>query len=187
MAGIDKANEGDADLPPGVVLRALTAHDDGRGTFTEVFRSEWRLGAEPVQWNVVRSAPGVLRGVHAHLRHDDYLIVVSGRAVVGLCDLRGSGPDPGESALIELRGDTPACLVIPHGVAHGFLFEEPSLHMYAVTDYWSPADELGCRWDDPSLGIDWPVAPTTISERDANLPPLRVLQDQLRSHSRHQS
>jgi dTDP-4-dehydrorhamnose 3,5-epimerase len=65
-------------------------------------------------------------------------------------------------------------------VAHGFLFHEPSLHIYAVSHYWDTADELGCRWDDPELGIPWPDAQPLISPRDAGLPPLRQLRSDFR-------
>ena len=105
----------------------------------------------PIQWNAVRSEVGVLRGVHVHVRHRDYLTLPYGRAVVGLRDLRQGSRTEGLSVFVELSGDEPASLVIPCGVAHGFYFHEPSLHVYAVTEYWNPDDELGCHWADPEL------------------------------------
>src|SRR3954452_9738350 len=81
-----------ATLPTGTMLQPLEAHADERGVFTERYRREWGLGAEPVQWNAVWSEAGVLRGVHVHLRHDDYLTVPVGRASVGLRDLRHGSP-----------------------------------------------------------------------------------------------
>ena len=110
-----------------------------------------------MQWNAVWSEAGVLRGVHVHVRHDDYLTVPVGRASVGLRDLRRGSPTEGLTALVELGREQPGALVIPHGVAHGFYFHEPSLHVYAVSEYWDPADELACNWADPELGIEWPV------------------------------
>lgn len=65
-------------LPRGVALRPFTTHHDERGSFTEVFREEWDTGVRPVQWNAVSSEAGVLRGVHVHVRHDDYLILLRG-------------------------------------------------------------------------------------------------------------
>ena len=123
----------DTALPAGVVVLPLEAHNDERGTFTELYRLEWETGVTPIQWNAVRSDAGVLRGVHVHLRHDDYLTVPYGRAAVGLRDLRRGSPTEGLSGLVELGGDQQAALVIPHGVAHGFYFLEDSLHVYAVT------------------------------------------------------
>lgn len=159
-------------LPDGVEVLELRGHADERGTFTELFRSEWELGVELVQWSAVRSEAGVLRGVHVHPVHHDYLTVAWGRAAIGVSDLRAGSPTPGAAAVVTLAADRPAAIRIPAGVAHGFLFLEPSLHVYAVTHSWDPADELLCRWDDPSLGIDWPGEPLHLSERDAGAPSL---------------
>ncbi len=167
------------ELPAGVKLRPLVMHRDARGTFTEVFRREWGTGIDPVQWNVVSSAAGVLRGVHVHLRHDDYLIALNGRIGVGLRDLRDGSPTCGLATLVELRGDELTAILIPHGVAHGFYFYEPSIHLYAVSHYWDPEDEQGCLWSDPDLEIPWPAESAIVSERDAAAPPLSDLLDQL--------
>jgi dTDP-4-dehydrorhamnose 3,5-epimerase len=166
-------------LPAGCSLRPLTTHEDERGSFTELFRREWDTGADPVQWNVVASAAGVLRGVHVHIRHHDYLTVPRGHATVGLRDLRRSSPTSGLSTLIDLRGDELCALTIPRGVAHGFLFHEPSLHVYAVSHYWDPEDELACHWADPELELTWPLAPTLVSPRDEAAEPLSALVDRL--------
>jgi dTDP-4-dehydrorhamnose 3,5-epimerase len=162
-------------LPAGAELHRLEPHADKRGTFTELFRDSWGLGVDPVQWNGVRSEANVLRGVHVHWRHADYLTVVVGRAAVGLHDLREGSKTEGAGALVELAGDQPAGLIIPPGVAHGFYFREPSFHVYAVSHDWDPADELGCRWDDPELEIRWPCSEPLLSERDEALGPLSEL------------
>ena len=166
-------------LPDGVRLRPLEPHADERGVFTELHRAEWDTGVVPVQWNAVRSGAGVLRGVHVHPRHDDYLIVFSGRATVGLRDLREDAPAEAPACCVELDGAAPAALTIPHGVAHGFYFHEPSIHIYAVSHYWDAADELGCHWADPELGIPWPVREARVSPRDEALPSLARLRSQL--------
>jgi dTDP-4-dehydrorhamnose 3,5-epimerase len=156
-------------LPEGAELRGLDPHRDSRGTFTELFREEWEMGVVPVQWNAVRSEAGVLRGVHVHLRHSDCLAVPIGRATVGLHDTRPWSTTASLVTTLELGEHRPAALSIPPGVAHGFYFHEPSLHVYAVSHYWDPADELGCRWDDPDLGIPWPEQPRLLSARDESL------------------
>ena len=166
-------------LPDGVELRPLTMNRDSRGSFTELFREEWDTGLSPVQWNAVSSEPGTLRGVHLHIRHDDYLTVLKGRAFVGLRDLRNGSPTEELSVLVELTEDPLTALVIPHGVAHGFYFPEPSLHLYAVTKYWDVDDELACHWADPDLEIAWPAEPTNVSERDATAQSLAELLDEL--------
>ena len=133
----------------------------------------------PVQWNVSRSRPGVLRGVHCHVRHADYLTVLDGTLVLGLHDLRAGSPTEGRSVLLSLTAATGA-VVIPPGVAHGFWFPEPTAHLYAVTEEFDPSDELGCTWADPELGIDWPCTEPILSPRDAQAPPLSVLRDAVR-------
>ncbi|HEY7562799.1 MAG TPA: dTDP-4-dehydrorhamnose 3,5-epimerase family protein [Gaiellaceae bacterium] len=166
-------------LPLGTLVHPLRPHADERGSFTELYRAEWPTGIAPIQWNAVQSNADVLRGVHVHVRHDDYLTVPFGRAIVGLRDLRRGSETEGVSAVVELGSNQPAAMVIPHGVAHGFYFPEPTLHVYAVSEYWNPADELGCRWDDPDLEIPWPTETPRVSERDAAAPPLQGLMKQL--------
>lgn len=168
-------------LPDDVRLIPLEPHSDDRGTFIELFRGEWETGVEPIQWNAVHSEAGVLRGVHVHPRHDDYLTVVRGRATIGLRDLRDSSPTVGAAACVELTAEQPAAISIPHGVAHGFYFHEPSTHIYAVSHYWDMADELGCRWNDPALEIPWPQQDAHISPRDQDLPPLERMVGELRA------
>jgi dTDP-4-dehydrorhamnose 3,5-epimerase len=154
-------------LPTGVLVQPLTPYIDARGSFLELFRKEWALPIEPVQWNAVTSHAKVLRGVHVHIRHDDYLSVPLGRASVGLRDLRRGSPTEGLACVVELGGESAAAIAIPHGVAHGFFFHEFSLHIYAVSRYWDHADELACRWDDPALEIPWPMQTAQVSARDA--------------------
>jgi dTDP-4-dehydrorhamnose 3,5-epimerase len=166
-------------LPTGTELRRLTPYPDDRGTFLELHRLEWGTGVEPVQWNAVHSEAGVLRGVHCHWRHDDYLVVIEGAATVGLCDLRPESSTYRCKVSVPMTGRVPAALTIPKGVAHGFYFHTPTIHIYAVSHYWSTDDELGCRWDDAELGIEWPSVSADVSARDAALPPLKELEHQL--------
>jgi dTDP-4-dehydrorhamnose 3,5-epimerase len=166
-------------VPNGVRVDRLTMHPDDRGVFTEVYRREWDTGIDPVQWNMVRSQAGVLRGVHVHPRHADYLMIVSGRASIGLRDLRRGSSTEGLSAQFTVDGDHLTALTIPPGVAHGFLFLEPSIHVYAVSRYWDVADELACHWADPVLEFDWPLTPTLLSDRDRDAGSLSDLLDEL--------
>lgn len=156
-----------SDLPDGVGFREIEMHSDERGTFSEIFRREWGTGIDPVQWNVARSEPGVLRGVHVHIRHADYLVIVDGTATIGLKDLRSGSSTEGQSVAITMEGKNLTSLVIPPGVAHGFLFHSQAMHVYAVSHYWDLSDEHGCHWADPDLQIDWPFAPSMVSRRDA--------------------
>jgi len=161
-------------LPDGVVIRPLETHRDDRGVFTELFRQSW-VGTRHLQWNAVSSRANVLRGVHVHLRHHDYLVLLRGRARIGLCDLRPESPTHRLACAVELSDSPLSAIQIPPGVAHGFYFYEPSLHVYAVTEYWSPDDELGCHFADPALGLKWPDPRPLLSPRDAALGPLTLL------------
>jgi dTDP-4-dehydrorhamnose 3,5-epimerase len=166
-------------LPGGVELVPISPHTDERGSFAEVFRDSWPTGVSPAQWNVCRSRAGVLRGVHCHLRHADYLMLLDGRLVLGLHDLRPGSSTEGWSGLLDLPAGELG-VVIPPGVAHGFYFPDPSLHLYAVTHEFDPTDELGCTWNDPELGLDWPCAAPLLSPRDQQAPPLDFLRDAVR-------
>jgi len=162
-------------FPNGVTLESLHTNIDHRGSLTEIFRQSWATSIAPVQWNAVATNPGVLRGVHVHVVHFDYMIVLTGRASVGLRDLRSGSPTEGMATIVELCGEELSALTIPPGVAHGFYIHDPSLHVYAVSDYWDPADELGCCWSDPALEIQWPTTSPILSERDAAAGPLSAL------------
>lgn len=156
----------DIKLPSQCVLRNLTTHSDHRGALTEIFRKEWQTGIEPVQWNFVHSQPNVLRGVHVHVLHTDYLICVGGIMVLALVDVRPESPTHGLSTTVMLRGTHLQAISIPTGVAHGFYFPEPSSLIYSVSHYWNMADEIGCRWDDPVLDLNWQVTDPELSQRD---------------------
>src|SRR4051812_14024847 len=100
-------------LPDGVALRPLDMNRDSRGSFTEVFREEWDTGISPVQWNIVSSEAGTLRGVHVHIRHDDYLTTLRGRASVGLRDLRRGSPAQGGRGPPRLPAEPPPAPPVP--------------------------------------------------------------------------
>ena len=158
--------QGDSNLPAGVIVHGLNPHPDARGIFTEIHRDEWELGDRPVQFNVVRSNAGVLRGVHVHARHADYFVLVAGRMVMGLHDMRPWSPTHKLSCMVELAEDRPQAVVTPPGVAHGFCFLTPAMHVYGVSHYWDKADEIALRWDCAELGLTWPTTAPLLSERD---------------------
>lgn len=159
----------------GVEVRDLCPHVDERGSVMEVRRQTWGAGPEPVQWTLLHSQPGVIRGVHVHPRHADYLMAVSGRMTVGLCDLRSGSPTELRSAQFEMTAARPSALTVPAGVAHGFYFHEPTVMLLGVSHYWDTDDELGCRWDDPDLNLHWPTVSPVLSPRDQALPPMKEL------------
>jgi dTDP-4-dehydrorhamnose 3,5-epimerase len=185
---------------PGVGFGAIARHADSRGAFRELWRASSfpalapaetgaPEGTQPrfVQVNQSSSAAGVLRGLHYHRRQLDYWVVASGRAFVALVDVRpvvaGGGPVVVETR--ELGEDD--WLVIPAGVAHGFLALEPLELIYLVTNEFDGSDELGFAWDDPAVGVPWPVLEATpdgrpiLSERDQSNPSLAELVAGLRA------
>jgi dTDP-4-dehydrorhamnose 3,5-epimerase len=81
----------------GVIRRELTVHGDARGELTEYFRVDWKGMPELVQWHYFRSQPNVLRGVHAHAQHLDYSLLLEGRLLLGLHDLRPASSSYGRS------------------------------------------------------------------------------------------
>jgi len=148
---------------PGVALRRLEPNRDSRGQLTEIFRASWPESVAARQWVLLQSGTASMRGVHLHHRHSDYVTVLSGRLQLGLRDCRV--PD-GRAAMLELDAATPVALRIPPGVAHGFLHLAPTQMLLGVDDFWDPRDELGCRFDDPRLGLEWALSDPLLSVRD---------------------
>ena len=177
---------------PGVRFGHLASHGDARGAFTEIWRASAFADAEEggarfVQANLSTSAPGVLRGLHLHRQQLDYWVVVGGRAFVALVDARPRLAGSGDPLAVETRELGPNdWVVIPAGVAHGFLALEPLHLLYLVTNEYDGSDELGFAWDDPAVGVPWPQVPGTVdgrpvtSERDASNPAFAELMDLLR-------
>lgn len=171
---------------PGVVWRRLARHGDARGSFREVWRSS-SLPEPFVQANVSTSAPGVLRGLHLHQRQLDAWTILSGRGFVALVDVRPmlAGAD---RPIVEARtAEADEIVVIPAGVAHGFLALDELVLMYLVTNEFDGSDELGFAWDDPLAGVPWPAISATsdgrpiTSDRDATNPSLADLVRSLRA------
>ena len=171
----------------GVRHGAIARHADERGSFREL----WRAGAFPgevfVQANLSTSATGVLRGLHLHRRQTDLWVVGAGRAFVALVDIRPVLDGPGSAPLVETRElATDDWVLIPRGIAHGFLALEPLHLIYLVTNEYDGTDELGFAWDDPAVAVDWPGIPGSpdeqpiLSDRDGANPPLAELIGRLR-------
>jgi len=175
---------------------AIARFADQRGAFRELWRASRQPDLRPdvtglpearfVQANLSTSATGVLRGLHCHRRQLDYWVVGEGRAFVALVDVRPVVRDEGPSIVETRELAANDWVVIPTGVAHGFLALEPLQLIYLVTNEYDGSDELGFAWDDPAVGVQWPVLSVTpdgrpiLSERDQTNPTLRELVDQLR-------
>jgi dTDP-4-dehydrorhamnose 3,5-epimerase len=172
----------------GVHYGRIQRHADDRGSFRELWREEAFPGERFVQANLSTSAAGVLRGLHLHRRQTDLWIVATGRAHVALVDVRPMLDRTGPNALFETRElQEDEWVLIPTGVAHGFLALEPLQLVYMVTNLYDGTDELGFAWDDPAVGVPWPVLQATpdgrpiLSGRDSTNPSLRELVDRIRT------
>ncbi|MEM8620408.1 MAG: dTDP-4-dehydrorhamnose 3,5-epimerase family protein [Actinomycetota bacterium] len=156
------------DVLDGVTTTRIERHHDDRGSFAEVFAKHRDAGIDPVQWSVVASEAGVLRGMHVHSGHDEYFALITGHATVGLHDLRRNSPSYGKAATYDFVESEPLQLIFPRGLVHGWLFHTPSIHLQATSrahDHYHPHDNRGCHWSDPELGIAWPFAPSGVAER----------------------
>ena len=156
---------------------------DERGFFFEAFNarefeSQVGSGFGFVQDNISRSAKHVLRGLHYQVepRAQGKLVRVgSGSVFDVVVDIRRSSPTFAEWYGVELSDQNFRQLWIPPGFAHGFLaLTNPADVLYKVTDYYSPEHDRSIRWDDPDIGIEWPVEGWPIvSEKDSSAPYVR--------------
>jgi dTDP-4-dehydrorhamnose 3,5-epimerase len=159
--------------------------EDSRGWFSETWNAKLfeRLGLPLIfcQDNQSYSRPkGTLRGLHfqAPPRCQAKLVrCLQGRIFDVAVDIRRSSPTFGQWAGVELSAENGLQLFVPAGYAHGFLtLENDSMVAYKVDDYYSAPDEGGIAWDDPSIGIDWPIqGEPMLSAKDAELPTLAEL------------
>jgi len=165
---------------PGVMLVAPRVFEDERGYFLETWRAErYReagLPASFVQDNLSRSVRGTVRGLHYQVGtpQGKLVSVVRGAAFDVAVDLRRSAPSFGRWFGTVLSDENHAQLWIPEGFAHGFLaLSEVCDFAYKVTAPYAPAAERCLRWDDPTVGIEWPaVEPKIVSPKDAAAPSL---------------
>lgn len=152
---------------PNVKLHKLKTHSDDRGELTEIFRQEW-FSDNYCQVNYVYSAKNVLRGVHVHHRHSDFIVTLSGEMQIAIKDLREGSSTFMQTDLFILKTPQSGVLEIPPGVLHGFYFPVESSFVYSVSNYWDKDDELGCIWNDPKLELSWKVEDPKLSMRDKN-------------------
>jgi dTDP-4-dehydrorhamnose 3,5-epimerase len=168
----------DTDLP-GVVLVDIDPRGDARGAFARLHCPDEFAAAGhpfvPAQTSLSRNpTAGTLRGMH--YQPDPYgesklVRVVRGRMFDVALDLRPASPTNRRWTAAELSAENGRALLIPPGVAHGFLTLEPDTDiLYQIAPRHQPGHEAGVRWDDPAFAIAWPHPPKLISERDAAYP-----------------
>lgn len=153
----------------GVRIVRLESYSDDRGRFMETFRKEWfpERTWDIIQSNRSDSKKGVLRGLHYHHNQADYWYVLNGSLRAGLVDIRADSETYLYSQTIEMSEHNEIGLLIPEGVAHGFIALTDVTLTYIVDNYFNGgADENGVAWNDPQLRINWGVTNPIISARD---------------------
>ena len=171
----------------GLLLFEPRVFSDARGFFMETWNrrryAEAGLRADFVQDNISTSRQGTLRGLHFQnpLPQGKLVSVLQGAVFDVAVDLRRSSSTFGKWHGVELSSENKRQFFVPPGFAHGFLvLSETAMFHYKCTEFYSPKDELTIRWDDPELGISWPVKAPTISDKDAkglrlkDVPPERL-------------
>ena len=164
---------------PGVLLLEPRVFGDARGHFFESYNARAfnaAVGREVVfvQDNQSRSTRGVLRGLHYQVRQPQGKLVrvLAGEIFDVVVDLRRSAPTFGRCAAFQLSAENRHQLWIPEGYAHGFLaLSEVAEVLYKTTDFYAPAFERCVAWNDPAIGIEWPLTGVpTLSPKDAAAP-----------------
>ncbi len=159
---------------------------DARGWFSEVY-SKKLFGEVGIELDFVQdnhsasSTKGTIRGLHFQtppFAQDKLIRVTRGRILDVAVDLRRSSPTFGQHVAVELSQENGRQLLVPVGFAHGFCtLEDDTEVLYKVTNYYAPAHDFGLAWDDPELGIAWPVPPdqAILSDKDRKHPRLADL------------
>jgi dTDP-4-dehydrorhamnose 3,5-epimerase len=172
----------------GPILIEPTAHGDERGFFVETYRRSSFMGLgieeEMVQDNHSRSRHGIVRGMHFQIGRGAAKLVRAGRGAIfdALVDVRRGSPTFGQWEGFELTDENMRMLYAPVGFAHGFcVLSDVADVFYKQDRYFADATERGIKYDDPEVGIEWPLPVEELvpSERDKNAPLLSEIADDL--------
>lgn len=170
----------------GLVLLEPAVHGDERGFLVETFSAAaWReqgVDTEFVQDNHSRSGRGILRGLHFQTTPGQAKLVrcARGRIFDAAVDLRRGSPTYGEWEGHELDDEIHRQLFLPVGFAHGFcVLSDLADVNYKVSSYYDPETEQGIAWDDPDVGVEWPLSDPQTSERDRSAPRLAEIAAEL--------
>lgn len=166
----------------GVLVLQPTVHYDTRGYFLESYsaRTLASIGIDLtfVQDNQSRSTEGVLRGLHYQVNPGQVKLVraISGTIFDVAVDIRHGSPTFGQWFGQTLSSDNHLQMYIPVGFAHGFCVVSDTAEIaYKCSTFYAPPDERGIAWDDPEIGIDWPITTPLVSERDQQHPRLGAI------------
>jgi dTDP-4-dehydrorhamnose 3,5-epimerase len=173
----------------GLVVLEPKVFKDTRGFFLEYFRAEAFAQAGVrgpfVQDNHSRSVQGTLRGFHGQLKKPQGKLVrvATGEIFDVAVDVRPSSPTFGQWEGWTLSEGNFRQMYVPPGFLHGFCVLSPTADVeYKCTEYYDAADEIGLLWNDPEIGVKWPIADPILSEKDKKLPKLADLASKLESY-----
>jgi dTDP-4-dehydrorhamnose 3,5-epimerase len=158
---------------PGLLIIEPAVHGDERGFFMESYSrdryAEVGIRAEFVQDNLSLSAKGILRGLHLQHPNDQgkLCFVLDGEVFDVAVDVRVGSPTFGRWEGLTLSSENKRQLYVPPGFAHGFcVMSERALFSYKCTDFYAAPSEIGVAWDDPEIGIEWPIQSPRLSFKD---------------------
>lgn len=167
----------------GVYVIEPRVFNDARGYFFETWKkSEFEANIGPVEFvqdNESKSSFGVLRGLHyqkGEFSQAKLVRVIKGKVLDVAVDIRKSSPTFGQYEMVELSDENKRQFFIPRGFAHGFLvLSDEAIFTYKVDNIYAPQAEAGIRWNDPDVGIQWPIDLDKVmtSEKDLKQPFLR--------------
>ncbi|MBW1758162.1 MAG: dTDP-4-dehydrorhamnose 3,5-epimerase [Deltaproteobacteria bacterium] len=158
---------------PGVRIVEPSVHGDERGFFMESYSrdryAEAGIPGEFVQDNVSLSAKGILRGLH--LQHPNaqgkLCFVLEGEVFDVAVDVRVGSPTFGQWEGVTLSSENKRQIYVPPGFAHGFcVLSERAMFSYKCSDFYAAQSEIGVAWDDPEIGIEWPIQSPRLSDKD---------------------
>jgi dTDP-4-dehydrorhamnose 3,5-epimerase len=183
----------ETDIPDILILKPGRFHDQ-RGFFSETYNKNALAGigitTEFVQDNhSLSEQQGTIRGLHFQsppYAQDKLVYVIRGAILDVAVDIRHGSPTFGRHVAATISATAGNQIFMPAGFAHGFCTLEPKTEVfYKVSSFYSPAHDLGLRWNDPELGIDWPVATNTaiLSDKDRNWPLFSELPEVFRHES----
>jgi len=167
----------------GVFIIEPKVFQDARGYFMEAWKQaefDEHVGRTVfIQDNESKSSFGVLRGLHyqkGDASQAKLVRVIKGKVLDVAVDIRKSSPTFGQHVMVELSEENKRQFFIPRGFAHGFLvMSEEAIFTYKVDNPYAPQCDAGIRWNDPDLGIEWPIDPAQVltSEKDLKQPLLK--------------
>jgi dTDP-4-dehydrorhamnose 3,5-epimerase len=165
---------------PGLVVIEPVVHGDSRGMFMETWNARrYAVCGLPdrfKQSNVSRSSAGVIRGLHYQFPNAQgkLVSVLQGRVFDVAVDIRSDSPTFRQWAGVELSATNHRQFYVPEGFAHGFcVLGDGALLSYLCTSEFHANDDAGLAWNDPDIGIEWPLEPKSLSEKDRHAPRLR--------------